>query len=76
MELFVHLSKVLVGNVRIDLGRADVAVSQHYLDAAQVSAIHEQICGKTMPHCMRTDVFRYACKFSVLVDNSLNTPRT
>lgn len=56
MKLLVHTSEVWVCNVRIDLSGRDIAVPEHGLDAAQVCAVHEQVCREAMAQGMRTDM--------------------
>ena len=40
--------QALLINVRVNLGRRDVGVAEHLLDDAQISAIAEQMRGKTV----------------------------
>jgi len=39
VEFFVDVAQVLVGDMGINLGSADIGVSQESLDATQVSAV-------------------------------------
>lgn len=73
MELFINVTEMRIGDVRIYLRGTDAAVPKHTLDAANVSAIHEQVCSKTMTHCMWADVFCDTCEFCILADNTLDT---
>ena len=48
---------------------------EHRLDAADVSAVDEQICGEGMAESMRMDVFYDAGFGGVIFDDPLNAPR-
>ena len=39
-------AEVLVGDVGVDLGGADVGVAEHALDGAEVGTVHEQVGGE------------------------------
>ena len=41
MKLLMHLAQVLVCDVSVDLGGADVAMAEHALDATEVCAVHQ-----------------------------------
>jgi len=41
VEAVVDFSEVLIGDVGVDLGGADVGVAEHGLDGAEVGAVHE-----------------------------------
>ena len=60
----------------IYLSRADIAVSQHCLNAADIGTVNQQISCETMSHCMRTDVFRYPGQSRIFINNSLDTSGT
>lgn len=40
MEFFVHALQMRVSDVGVDLGGGYVAVAEHGLDAAEISAVH------------------------------------
>ena len=44
-----------IGNVRIELGRGEVGVAEHLLDAAQVGPALEQVRGERVAEKMRVD---------------------
>jgi len=53
VEPVVRLFEPLLIDVRVDLRRRDVCVSEHFLNDAQVAAVVEQMRGKTVPECVR-----------------------
>ena len=55
--------QALLINVRVNLGRRDVGVAEHLLDDAQISAIAEQMRGKTVSQKMRVNI-RFQAGFS------------
>lgn len=57
MEFFVDVAQVAVGHVGVDLGRADVCMTEEGLDTAQIGAITQKIGGKHMSHCVRSNLF-------------------
>ena len=67
------------GNVGIDLGRRNVAVTQQHLHHAQIGAVIEQVGGKGMPERMRRQCHTNPGFSGVLLDQmpeSLATHRT
>ena len=46
MVFLMNALKAFHGNVRIDLGRGDIGVTQHDLDDAQVGPAFQQMAGK------------------------------
>ena len=48
MEFPVYLAKSLIGYVGINLGRSDIAVTQHHLDGAKIGAVLEEVGGEAM----------------------------
>jgi len=61
-----------VGDVGVDLGRADVGVAEHGLDAAEVGAVHEEVGGERVAQSVWSDVFGDAGEFGVVVDDALD----
>ena len=53
--LEVDLAPAPVGDVRVELGRAQVGVAEHLLDAAQVGAALEQMRRERVPQQVRVD---------------------
>ena len=74
MKLFVDVAEVFVGDVRVDLGCADVAVAEHCLDGTQVSAVRKQIGGKNVTEGVRRYFFGNAGFNGVLFDHRLYCP--
>lgn len=46
MELFVNLAEALIGEVRVELCGGDRGVAEHFLNGADVGAVHEEFGGK------------------------------
>lgn len=44
MKFFVHLAKLLIGDMGIDLCRCDIGVTKHHLHRTDIRAIREEIC--------------------------------
>ena len=59
-----------VQHIRVNHGRADVFVSQEFLDRTNVVAGLKQMCGKGMPEGMAADMFDH----SGLTDSLLHRP--
>ena len=72
LKFVVHFLEMGVGHVGIDLGSGDIAMPQHRLDRAQVSAVHQQIGGKGMAQSVRGDMLGDAGCLSIFTDNSLD----
>lgn len=53
VEFFVDFAEVLVGDVGVDLRRADIGVAKEGLDGAQVGSVTEKVCCKAMPKSVR-----------------------
>lgn len=49
--------ETLIGDVGVDLGSGDGSVTEHGLDASDVSSIREEIRCETMAERMRMDIF-------------------
>src|SRR5262245_22973364 len=54
----VDVSAAAVRDVCVELGRAEVGVPEHLLDAAEVGAALEQVCRERVPQQVRVDAFR------------------
>ena len=57
----------------IDLGCGYVTVAQKLLYASEVCAVHQQICGKTVPESVRTHMFGYSSQESIPANHALDT---
>ncbi len=57
----MNLAEMGVGDVGVDLGRADVGVAEHGLDTAEVGAVHEEVGGERVAKGVWSDVFGDAC---------------
>ena len=55
MKLPVNRFESRAIDMRIDLCRRDVGVTQHRLDRSQVGAAFEQVRGERVAQCMRRD---------------------
>src|SRR4051812_22010843 len=69
MKLFVHTSKVLAVHMRVDLGRRDVRVSEHFLNRSKVRAALQQVRRERMPERMRGDVLGQTGLVDVMAQN-------
>lgn len=61
-----------VGQVGVDLSGGDVAVSEHRLDTAQISAVNEQIGGKGVAQSVWCDVFGDTSQLAITLNSALN----
>src|SRR5436305_6794760 len=52
-------------NVRINLCRAHVGMTEHLLDATQVCSALKEVCGKCVPHDVRAQSTKNSSGFSV-----------
>jgi hypothetical protein len=57
MKLSMDCFQALLINVRVNLRRRNIRVSEHLLDDAQIGSIPKQMGGKTMPEQMRINVY-------------------
>ena len=53
----MHGFQTLLIDMRINLGRGNIGMTEHFLNDAQIGAIAEQVRGKTVPKQMRIDIF-------------------
>lgn len=72
MEFFVDFFEMRVGDVSVDLGGADIGVTKHCLDRANIGAIHEQIGGKTVTQSMWGNMFGDPGHLCVFLDHALD----
>ncbi len=72
MILFVHLAQLLVGDVGINLSCGNRSVSKHALNAANVSAVLQQISGEAVAERVWADFFHDSTKQSILLNYSLD----
>jgi hypothetical protein len=56
MKLSMHSFKPLLIDMRVNLRCRNIRVAEHFLDNAQIGAIPQQMCCKTVPEKMRIDV--------------------
>ena len=59
----IGLATALVGDVRIELGGAEVGVAEHLLHAAQVGAALEQVRCEGVAEQVRMDTPRFEPRF-------------
>jgi hypothetical protein len=55
MAAEVDVAAPPVAHVRVELGRAEVGVPEHLLDAAEIRAALEQVGGERVPEEVRVD---------------------
>ena len=51
----VNVAPATIGDMRVQLGGAEIGVAQHLLHAAQVGPTFEQVRGERMPQQVRVD---------------------
>ena len=56
MKLSMHSFKPLLIDMRVNLRCRNIRVAEHFLDDAQIGAIPQQMCRKTMPEKMRVNI--------------------
>ena len=59
MRAEVRLAASAVGDVGVALGRSEIGVAEHLLDAAQVGAAFEQVCRERVAEEVRVDAPRF-----------------
>jgi hypothetical protein len=52
-----HFAEAVGGDMRINLGGGDIGVAQHRLHAAQIGAVLDKVCRKSMPQNVGTQTF-------------------
>ncbi len=52
----MHSFKPLLIDMRVNLRCRNIRVAEHFLDNAQIGAIPQQMCRKTVPEKMRINV--------------------
>jgi len=57
MKLSMDGFQPLLIDVRVNLRRGNICMSEHFLDNAQVGAISEQMRRETVPEKMRVNIF-------------------
>ena len=72
VELVVDFFEMRVGDVGVDLGRADIVVAEEGLDGAEVGAVHEEVGGKGVAEGVGGDVLCDAGEAGVFFDNALD----
>ena len=63
MRAEIQLAPPPIGYVRVELGRGEVGVAEHLLNAAEVGAALEQMGGEGMPEQVRVDPQRLEARF-------------
>ena len=58
MEFFVSFSQMRIRNMRVNLRRGNIAVSEHLLNASDIGVVLYQMRGKTVPQRVRRNVFK------------------
>ena len=56
----------------VDLGGGDIAMPQHRLNRAQISAIHQQVGGERVAQGVGSDMLSDAGCLSIFADDSLD----
>src|SRR5881394_3687078 len=51
----VELAAAAIADMRVELGRGEVGVAEHFLDAAQVGAAFEEVGCERVPEQVRVD---------------------
>ena len=72
VEFLVDFAEVLVGDVGVDLGGADVGVAEEGLDGADVGAVVEEVGGEGVAEGVGGDVFGDAGEFGVFFYEALD----
>ena len=57
MELSMDGFEPILIDVRVNLGRGNIGVTQHFLDDAQVGAVTEKMRSETVPEQVRINIF-------------------
>jgi hypothetical protein len=52
----VHVAKVLLIDMRVDLGGRDIGVSEQFLDDAEIGSVAEKVGGEGMPQEVRVNI--------------------
>ena len=69
----MDFAEVVVGDVGVNLGGADVGVAEHGLDGTEVGAVHEEVSGERVTEGVGGDVFGDAGGAGAFFDDALNT---
>lgn len=72
MEFLVDFAEVVVGDVGVDLGGADVGVAEEGLDGAEVGAVHEEVGGERVAEGVGGDVLGDAGGAGAFFDDALD----
>jgi len=75
MEPLVHRTELAVGDMGVDLGCGDTAMSQEELHGAKIRAVSQQVGGKNMSKGVWGYVLHNADLPRVARDNPLHAPR-
>ena len=72
MKLFVDFFEMWIGDMGVNLRGSNISVTEQALNRTDVSAVHEEIGGKTMAQSMGSDVFSDTGKSGVFADDAFN----
>jgi len=72
MEAFVNFAKVWVGDVSVNLSRADISVAEKGLDGADVGTVHQKISSEAMAERVRCDMLGDASFSGVALDDAFD----
>lgn len=73
MKFFVNFAQFFVGKMGVDLGGGNGAVTEHFLDGADVGAVNEEFGGVAVAQGMRRDLFSNSGFESGFADYGLDT---
>lgn len=65
-----------IGNVGVDLGSADVGMTEERLDGAEVSTVHEEVSSERMAESVGSDMFSNASEAGVFFNHALDGARS
>lgn len=68
----MDFAEVGIGNVSVDLGRADIRVPKQRLDRADVGAVDKKVGRERVAQGMRGNMFGDAGEFGVFFDDALD----
>ena len=70
MKIFVDIAELLIRHMGIDLGSGDIGMTKERLDGTDVSAVGEQVGGKTVANDMRGDFLEIPASTALCFDHS------
>ena len=75
MKLSMDFTQALIGDVGVNLCGSDGGVAEERLDAADICAIAEQVCGIAVPERVRTDLAHDAGNEGIFFYHALDAAR-